>query len=82
MIWNIIDHRKRKYRWACINAVIEASSADNSCEDADQVLPEHGPPGPIYDQKKNISVSEAVKWASEETGLVTLYLYDKGAGIS
>jgi len=72
VIWNIVDQRKRHYRWKRVNAVIEDSSADNSCDDSDQVLPEHGPAGPIYAARKNISVAEAVKWASQEKGLVTL----------
>jgi len=35
MILNIIDNRKRPYRWKRISAIIEATWHDNSCEDAD-----------------------------------------------
>ena len=35
MIWNIIDNRTRPYRWAHINAIIEAAWHDNSCADTD-----------------------------------------------
>jgi hypothetical protein len=35
VICNIIDRRLRPYRWAKINAIVEATSYDNDCLDAD-----------------------------------------------
>lgn len=80
MIYNIIDRRKRPYRWREVNAIIEATSHDNSCEDADQQ--------PVavddltYDELEGVSLEAAISWASDQPGAVTLYLYDKGAGIT
>ncbi|MEK6637076.1 MAG: hypothetical protein AABY88_03220 [Pseudomonadota bacterium] len=80
MIWNIIDHRKRVYRWKLVNAVIEAVEHDNSCADADQA-PDYDVMEVIdYDQKEGVSVSEAIKWANQKNCPVTLYLYDNGSG--
>lgn len=79
MIWNIIDNRKRKYRWLEINAVIENAWHDNSCEDSDQIA--ESDDGTMYDQRKNILLHDAILWAEKAPGNVTLYLYDKGQGI-
>jgi hypothetical protein len=35
MIWNIIDRRKRPYRWRVVTAIIEATWHDDSCPDSD-----------------------------------------------
>ena len=78
MIWNIIDRRNRPYRWKRVNAIIEAVENDNACEDADQAP--YDPDGIDYDQREGISVSEAVTWATEQEGAVTLYIYDEGDG--
>ncbi|KQM24875.1 MULTISPECIES: hypothetical protein [unclassified Sphingomonas] len=78
MIYNIIDHRSRPYLWREVNAIVEATSHDNACEDADH---ERTSDADItYDQLENVTVQEAVAWASAEPSAVTLYLYDKGAG--
>lgn len=82
MLWNIIDNRKRKYRWSSVNAIIEAVEHDNSCADADQA-PESDPAVTIdYDALEAVSVNEAVAWAMSQACPVTLYLYDEGAGFS
>jgi hypothetical protein len=78
MICNIIDKRTRPYRWREVNAIIEATSHDNACEDADQ-QPSTAE-DLTYDQRENVTLAEAIAWATEETCPVTLYLYDKGAG--
>ena len=78
MIYNIIDRRKRPYRWREVNAIIEATSHDNFCKDADQQKPSDG--DLTYDQLENVSLQEAIDWANRETCPVTLYLYDKGEG--
>ena len=81
MITNIVDQRKRPYRWQCVNAIIEATWHDNSCADADQAdpKPEHDLD---YAERSSISVAEAIKWASEQKAEVTLFLYDQGEGAS
>lgn len=80
MLWNVIDKRKRPYRWREINAIIEATEHDNSCADADQA-PESDPNVTVdYDALEAVSVSEAIKWAESQSCPVTLYLYDLGAG--
>ncbi len=79
MLWNIVDKRKRKYRWQEINAVIEDTAHDNSCEDADQC--EVNIDAVMYEERRNILLHDVVKWAEEASGKVTLYLYDKGDGI-
>ncbi len=78
MICNIIDRRTRPYRWREVNAIIEATSHDNACEDADEQQPTHD--DLTYDQRENVTVAEAIAWANEEVCPVTLYLYDKGTG--
>ena len=82
MLWNVIDKRKRPYRWREINAIIEATEHDNSCADADQA-PESDPMVTVdYQALEAVSVSEAIKWAESQSCPVTLYLYDLGAGFS
>lgn len=80
MIWNIIDRRSQPYRWAQINAVIEATWHDNSCADTD-IAPEiFGDDEVIYEQRERVSLSEAINWANAQSCPVTLYLYDLGRG--
>lgn len=80
MLWNVIDKRKRPYRWREINAIIEATEHDNSCADADQA-PESDPKVTVdYEALEAVSVSEAIRWAESQSCPVTLYLYDLGAG--
>jgi len=82
MIWNIIDRRKRRYRWKCINAIIEAVEHDNSCEDSDQA-PEADVLTVIdYDELEAVSIQKAVDWANAKQSAVTLYIYDEGDGIT
>ena len=80
MIYNIIDRRKRPYRWREINAIIEATSHDNFCEDSDQQTANDD--DLTYDGREDISLHEAIAWARSEPCEVTLYLYDKGDGTS
>jgi hypothetical protein len=81
MIANIIDKRKRRYRFLKVNAVVEATWHDNTVKDADQVLScENG--APTYEERQNIPLSEAVTWASAFAEPVTLFLYDADAGIT
>jgi hypothetical protein len=80
MIWNIIDHRKRPYRWKRINAVIEDVANDNSCNDSDQAKLDEDR-RILYADRKGVSLREAVEWAQKIDADVTLYLYDEGEGI-
>ncbi|MFC0590306.1 hypothetical protein ACFFF7_12855 [Novosphingobium aquiterrae] len=78
MIFNIIDRRKHPLRWRKINAIIEATSHDNACEDSDQQEPSSS--DLTYEQLENVSLQDAIVWANAEPSAVTLYIYDKGAG--
>lgn len=80
MIWNIVDGRKQKYRWRIINAVIENIAHDNSCKDSDQ-FDEANEEATMYEQRKNISLHEAIEWAEKSPGKLTLYLYNQNDGI-
>ena len=81
MIWNIIDRRRRQYRWKAITAIIEPVAQDNSCKDSDQADEPEGDFS-FYDQQPEISLADAVVWAQSQPYAVTLYLYDLGGGIS
>lgn len=80
MIFNIIDNRKRQYRWKTINAIVEATSHDNTCDDADQhpAMTDDV----TYEHLENVSLQQAVAWADAFDAAVTLYLYDAGEGTS
>lgn len=78
MIYNVIDRRERPYRWRKINAIIEATSHDNTCEDADEQP--HSEDDAVYDQLENVSLHEAILWAQQQPCAVTLYIYDRGMG--
>ncbi|MVO16341.1 hypothetical protein GO984_11025 [Rhodobacteraceae bacterium CY05] len=80
MIKNLIDHRKRPYRWKAVNAVVESTWHDNSCEDADKVAVGDEMVG-LCEERRNISVAEAMTWGMSMKEEVTLYLYDQGQGI-
>ncbi len=79
MIANIIDDRKRHFRFLKINAVVEATWHDNSVEDADQILKASG--GPSYEQREHITLASAIRWADSFLAPVTLYLYEEDDGI-
>lgn len=82
-IRNIIDNRKRKYRWKTITAIVEPTWHDNSCPDSDQA--EHSLEndwGVGYAQNEHCSLTGALTWAETFPGENTLYLYDLGDGIA
>jgi hypothetical protein len=80
MISNIIDRRRRQYRWKKITAIIEPTYHDNSVDDSDETeVPEPG--FIVYDERPVISVPDAVAWASSLPFAAALYLYDLGDGI-
>jgi hypothetical protein len=80
MIWNIVDRRKRVYRWKTVNAIVEAVEHDNSCADADQAAASDIASVVDYDQLEGVSVQQALAWANQQTCPVTLYMYDEGKG--
>ena len=80
MIFNIIDERKRRYRWKKVTAIVEPTYHDNSVQDSDQAgMPEPG--FTIYDQREEISLADAIIWATSLPFEATLSLYDLGEGI-
>ena len=82
MIWNIIDRRKRKYRWREVNAIVEAIEHDNSCNDSDQAPESDSTHTVDYESLEAVSAAEAIQWANDQPCPVTLYLYDLGDGFS
>ena len=78
MIRNIRDARTWPLRWQKINAIIEATSHDNSVKDSD--YEPSSDDDVTYDQREGISLGEAIEWAMAVPSAVTLYLYDDGAG--
>jgi hypothetical protein len=79
-ITNIIDRRKRPYRFRKINAVIEPTRHDNACKDADHAGGTDISIG--YSEREGISLSAAVEWASAAwDDEVTLYIYDEDGGL-
>lgn len=79
MICNIIDHRKRPYRWKAITAIMEPTYHDNRVADSDWIEPTIS--GTVYDQRAEISLADAVAWVQSLAFPATLYLYDLGDGI-
>ncbi len=76
MLINIIDLRESPYRWKEILAVVESASKNNSAENADTVESVGGIEID-YAEREGLTVREAVLWAEQLQGKVTLYLYDK-----
>jgi hypothetical protein len=76
MIVNLIDLRSRPYRWKSVLAVCEAAVKDNEAEDSDVISPGIGV-DVDYAERDDISVREAMLWAEQLGGLVTLRLYDR-----
>ncbi len=79
MLCNIVDHRKRKYRWAQVDAVIEATWHDNKNTDADQAVVIEDDTYVMCEDRLGVSVEEAVAWAVAVSCPVTLFLYDGGS---
>lgn len=76
---NIIDHRKRPYRFLKINAVIEPTRHDNRVKDADQADGKDNWLG--YDEREHITLNEALSWAAGHADDVTLFIYDEDGGL-
>lgn len=82
MLWNIIDRRTRPYRWREVNAIVEATEHDNSCNDSDQAPESDLGLTVDCEALEAVSVAEAVQWAESKPCPVTLYLYDLGHGFA
>ena len=76
MIVNVIDLRSRPYRWKSVRAVCEAAAKDNEAEDSDLISPVIGVEVD-YAERDCVSVREAMLWAEQLGGLMTLHLYDR-----
>ena len=76
MICNIQDCRKSTHRWKRVRAIVESTYLDNGVENSD-VTPKSGG-GPLYADTDgmDISLNEAILWASGFDEHVTLFLYD------
>ena len=77
MILNVVDNRKLRYRWKQVKAIAEPTWHDNKCKDADKAKLTTGESD--YEERVNISVQDAIKWASDLPYSVTLYLYEAKA---
>ena len=75
MITNIIDRRTNPYRWKTVDVIVEATWHDNSCP-GDQAPYDYREPD--YDERRSISLSDAVSWAMSLDVSLTLYVYDEG----
>ena len=78
MLMNVIDLREKPYRWKSVVAVIESAAKNNAAEDADTVDISAGVEID-YAEREGLTVREAVLWAEQLQGKVTLYLYDPDA---
>ncbi len=76
MIMNVIDLREKPYRWKSVLAVVESAAKNNAAEDADAVETAAGIEID-YAEREELTVREAVLWAEQLQGKVTLYLYDQ-----
>lgn len=76
MIVNVIDLRSNQYGWKSVLAVVESASKNNEADGADTVKTAGGVEID-YAEREDISVRDAVLWAEQLQGMVTLYLYDR-----
>ena len=76
MLVNLIDLREREYRWSRIMATLESAAKNNEAEDSDHVEVDFSVQID-YAEKQDVSVREAILWAEQAGGPVTLYLYDR-----
>lgn len=76
MIVNVIDLREKPYRWKSVIAVVESAAKNNEAEDSDPVDEMLGVEID-YAEREELNVRDAILWAENLQGKVTLYLYDK-----
>ena len=76
MIVNVIDLRENAYRWKSVLAVVESAAKNNEAQGSDSV--DVGGGVEIdYAEREEVSVRDAILWAEQLQGKVTLYLYDQ-----
>lgn len=78
MIWNVIDLRSNSYRWAKIHAIVEATWHDNSASEADQAPESSAEAEVTFDERRDITVNDAINWANSQSCPVTLFIGDGG----
>ncbi|MEM7753513.1 MAG: hypothetical protein AAF230_08880 [Pseudomonadota bacterium] len=76
MLMNVIDLREKPYRWKTVVAVLESAAKNNTAQDADPVETMEGVEID-YAERDGLTVREAILWAEQLQGKVTLYLYDQ-----
>lgn len=76
MLVNLIDLRANQYRWKDVLAVVESAAKNNGADDGDMVETQIGVEID-YAEREGVSVRDAVLWAEQLQGKVTLYLYDR-----
>lgn len=76
MLMNVIDLREKPYRWKTVVAVVESAAKNNAAEDSDPVEQVSGVEID-YAEREALTVREAILWAEQLQGKVTLYLYDQ-----
>ena len=76
MLMNVIDLREKPYRWKTVVAVIESAAKNNTAADADTVENASGVEID-YAERDGLTVRDAILWAEQLQGKVTLYLYDQ-----
>jgi hypothetical protein len=82
MIANIIDRRRRPYRWRSIGVIIEPTWHDNTFASGDGDYAEHDHREPQYDEMRSVSLTAAITWAMGFDVPLTLYLYDEGTNLN
>ena len=76
MLVNLIDLRANQYRWKQVLAVVESAGKNNAADGADTVETNMGVEID-YAEREGVSVRDAILWAEQLQGRVTLYLYDR-----
>jgi hypothetical protein len=76
MIWNVIDRRKSPFRWKTVDAAIEPTRHDDKVTDADKAAT--GTAESEFEDRRSVSLADAINWANSFSCPVTLYIYDAG----
>jgi hypothetical protein len=80
VIFNIIDCRKKQYKWRYVYAIVEPTWHDNNkSPETDHIDPAvFAHQEDDYDERAHIALHDAVVWAERLPYAVTLYIYDDG----
>lgn len=79
IIVNIVDNRSFNYLWKSLDVCCEPAWHDNSIKPTDLAEPLADHEDWSYDEALDMSLAQALVWAANHPGEVTLYLYDLGA---